>query len=67
MGRGCHRDNDACLAGRRDLIKFDSDLTLITVNTHTDASVVVLRAGFDLILFWFDGLAWWWMRLRYRV
>ena len=67
MGRGCHRDNDACLAGRRDLIKFDSDLTLITVNTHTDAWVGDSLAGFGLVLFGFDALTWWWMRLYFRM
>ena len=34
MGRGCHRDNDAPVAGWRDWIEFDFDLTLITVDTH---------------------------------
>ena len=63
MGRGGHRDNDARVAGRRVWIDFDSDLTLITVDTHTDAWVAASRAGFDLILFGFDAFAWWWMRL----
>ena len=34
MGRGGHRDNDARVAGRLVWIDFDSDLTLITVDTH---------------------------------
>ena len=66
MGRGGHRDNDARVAGRRGGIDFDSDLTLITVETHTDAWMADSRAGFDLILFGIDGLAWWWMRLCCR-
>ena len=53
MGR---HDNNADVAGRRCGITFDSDLTLITVNTHTDVWVAASRAGFDLILFGFDGL-----------
>ena len=32
-------------------------MTLVTVDTHTDAWVAALRAGFDLILFGLDGLA----------
>ena len=67
MGRGRHRDNDARVAGRRGGIQFDSDLTLITVDTHTDAWVADSRAGFGLVLFGFDGLAWWWMRLCCRL
>ena len=63
MERGGHRDNDARVAGRLVWIDFDSDLTLITVDTHTDAWVAALPAGIDLILFGFDTLAWWWMRL----
>ena len=31
---------------------------MITVDTHTGAWVAASRAGFDLILFDFDGLAW---------
>ena len=62
MGRGGHRDNDARVAGRRVWIDFDSDLTLITVDTHTDARVAALLSGFDLILLGRDGFAWWWMR-----
>ena len=58
MGRGGHRDNDAPVAGRLVWIDFDSDLTLITVDTHTGAWVAASRAGFDLIMFGFDGLAW---------
>ena len=38
--------------------EFDSNLTLITVDKHTDAWVAALLAGFDLILFGVDGLAW---------
>ena len=57
MGRGLHRDNDARVAGRRGSIEFNSDLTLITVDTLTDAWVAVLRVGFDLILFGLDGFA----------
>ena len=57
MGRGLHRDNDARVAGRRGSIEFNSDLTLITVDTLTDAWVAALRVGFDLILFGLDGLA----------
>ena len=38
-------------------IEFDSDLTLITVCTHTDAWVADSLAGFDLILLGLDGLA----------
>ena len=45
MGRGGHRDNDARVAGRRVLIDFDSDLTLIMVDTHTGAWVAASRAG----------------------
>ena len=67
MGRGRHRDNDARVAGRRGGIEFDSDLTLITVNTHTDTWVGDSLAGFDLVLFGFDALAWWGMRLYCRV
>lgn len=67
MGRGGHRDNDAPVAGRRGWIQFDSDLTLITVETHTDAWLAALRAGFDLILFGLDAFAWWWMRLCCRM
>ena len=67
MERGGHRDNDARDAGRLVWIDFDSDLTLITVDTHTVAWVVASRAGFDLIMFWFDAFAWWWMRLCCRV
>ena len=67
MGRGGRRDNDARVAGRRVWIDFDSDLTLITVDTHTDAWMDASRAGFVLILFGFDGLAWWWMRLCCRL
>ena len=58
MGRGCHRDNVARVAGRRVWIDFDSDLTLTTVDTLTDAWVDASRAGFDLILFCFDAFAW---------
>ena len=57
MGRGCHRDNDAPVAGRRGWIEFDSDLTLITVDTHIDAWVADSLAGFYLILLGLDGLA----------
>ena len=57
MGRGGHRDNDAPVAGRRGWIQFDSDLTLITVDTHTDAWVAASLAEIDLIMFGFDGLA----------
>ena len=57
MGRGCHRDNDAPVAGRRGWIEFDSDWTLISVDTHTGAWVAALRVGIDLILFGFDDLA----------
>ena len=57
MGRGGHRDNDARVAGRRVWIDFDSDLTLLTVDTYMDAWLAALRAGIDLILFDFDGLA----------
>ena len=67
MGRGRHRDNDARVAGRRVWIDFDSDLTLITVDTHIDVWVGDSRAGFDLILFGFDALTWWWMRLYCRM
>ena len=63
MERGGHRDNDARVAGRLVWIEFDSDLTLITVDTHTDAWVAASLAGFDLILSGFDTFAWWWMRL----
>jgi len=63
MGRGCHRDNDAPVAGRRGWIEFDSDWTLITVDTRTDAWVAASRAEFDLILFGLDASNWWWMRL----
>ena len=63
MGRGRHRDNDARVAGRRGGIQFDSDLTLITVDTHTDAWMDASRVGFDLLLFGLYGLAWWGMRL----
>jgi len=63
MGRGRHRDNDARVAGRRGGIQFDSDLTLITVDTHTDAWMDASRVGFDLLLFGLHGLAWWGMRL----
>ena len=62
MGRGGHRDNDARVAGRRVWIEFDSDLALITVDTHTDVWVAALLAGFDVILLYLDGLEWWWMR-----
>jgi len=48
-------------------IEFDSDLALITVDTHTGAWVAALRAGFDLTLFGFDAFAWWWMRLCCRL
>jgi len=64
MERGGHRDNDARVAGRRVWIDFDSDLTLITVDTHTGAWVAASLAEIDLILFGFDAFAWWWMRLR---
>ena len=57
MGRGGHRDNDTRVAGRHGWIEFDSDLTLITVDTHTDAWVADSLAGFDLILLGLDGLA----------
>ena len=57
MGRGGHRDNDAPVAGRLVWIDFDSDLTLITVDTHTVAWVVALLAEFDSILFGFHCLA----------
>ena len=67
MGRGGHRDNDARVAGRRGWIEFDSDLTLIMIDTHTDASMAALRAEIDLIPFGFDTLAWWWMRLCCRM
>ena len=56
MGRGGHRDNDTRVAGRHGWIEFDSDLTLITVDTHIDAWVAASRAGFDLIPFGRDGL-----------
>ena len=56
MERGGHRDNDARIAGRLVWIDFDSDWTLITVDTHTDARVPALRAGFNLILFGLDGM-----------
>ena len=56
MGRGCHRDNDARVAGRRRWIECDSDLTLMTVNTHTDAWVGDMLPGFDLILLGLDGM-----------
>ena len=64
MERGRHRDNDARVAGRLVWIDFDSDWTLITVDTHTGAWVGDSLAGFDLILLGLDALAWWWMRLR---
>ena len=67
MGRGGHRYNNARVAGRRGWIEHDSDLTLITVETHTDAWVGDSRAGFVLILFGFDALTWWWMRLYCRL
>ena len=67
MGRGGHRANDARVAGRLVLIDFDSDLTLITVDTHTGAWVAALRAGFDLIMFGFDAVAWCLMRLCCRL
>ena len=38
-------------------IEFNSDLTLITVDTYIDARVAALLAGFDLILLGFDGFA----------
>ena len=57
MGLELHHDDDARVAGRHGWIEFDSDLTLITVDTHTDAWVAALRVGFDLILFGLDGLA----------
>ena len=34
MGRGFHRDNVARVADRRGWIEFDTDVTLITVETH---------------------------------
>ena len=51
MGRGGHRDNDTRAAGRHGWIEFDSDLTLITVDTHTDAWVAASLAGsrFDYV------------------
>ena len=64
MERGEHRDNDARVAGRRVWIDFDSDLTLISVDTLTDAWVADSLAEIDLLLFGFDALAWCWMRLR---
>ena len=64
MGRGGLRDNDARVAFWRGWIEHDSDLTLITVDTLTDAWVDASRAGFDLIRFCCDAFAWWWMRLR---
>ena len=67
MGRGGHRGNNARVAGRRGWTEFDSDLTLITVNTHTNAWVGDSLAGFDLVLFGFDALTWWWMRLYFRM
>ena len=67
MGRGGHRDNDARVAGRLVWIEFDSDWTLITVDTHTDAMVGASLAGFDLILLGLDAFAWWWMRLCCRL
>ena len=66
MGRGGHRDNDARVAGRLVWINFDSDWTLITVDTHTGAWVAALRVEFDLIMFGLDGMAWWWMCLYCR-
>jgi len=45
MGRGGHRDNDARVAGRRGWIEFDSDLTLIMVDTRIDAWVDASWAG----------------------
>ena len=42
MRRGGRRDNDARVAGRRVWIDFDSHLTLITVDTNTDAWVAAL-------------------------
>ena len=56
LERGGHRDNDARVAGRLVWIEFDSDWTLITVDTHTDAWMDDSRAGFDLILLGHDGL-----------
>jgi len=44
MERGGHRDNDARVAGRLVWIDFDSDWTLITVDTHTDAWVAASLA-----------------------
>ena len=51
MDRGGHRDNDARVAGRLVLIDFYSDLTLITVDTHTGAWAAASRAGsrFDYV------------------
>ena len=53
MGRGGHRDNDARVAGRLVWIDFDSDLTLITVDTHTGAWVVASRTGSRFSFVWF--------------
>jgi hypothetical protein len=52
MGRGGHLDNDAPVAGRLVWIDFDSDLTLITVDTHTVTWVVALRAGSRFSFVW---------------
>jgi len=50
MGRGGHLDNDARVAGRLVWIDFDSDLTLITVDTHIPMLGWMLR-GRDSICF----------------
>ena len=57
MGRGRHRDNDARVAGRRGGIQFDSDLTLITVDTHMPMRGWLLR-GRDSICFCLVFMAW---------
>ena len=57
MGRGCHRDNDAPVAGWRDWIEFDYDLTLITVDTHMPMREWMLR-GRDSICFCLVFMAW---------
>ena len=57
MGRGRHRDNDAHGAGRRGWIEFDSDLTLITVDTHMPMRGWLLRLR-DSISFCLVLIAW---------
>ena len=56
MGRGGHRDNNARVAVWRGGFEFDSNLTLITVDTLTDAWVDASRLGFYLIMFGPDYL-----------